>query len=95
MQSLSQSDGLLDEHLKKRVLTFSLVISMVVGLTIFNLKNRFLDQGSQRLPPASVIRKPPSGAPFNGFDRSFGKVIFSHLKSLTLRKDYQSWKGLS
>ena len=32
-----QSDGLLDEHLKNRVLTFPSVISIVIGSTILRV----------------------------------------------------------
>jgi uncharacterized protein (DUF1330 family) len=63
MTGRRQSEGLLDAHFDNRVLMFPSVTSMVVGSTIFNVKNGLLENGSQRLPSVSVIWKPPSVVP--------------------------------
>jgi len=47
-------DWLRAEHLKKRLLIFPSVISIVVGSTTLSVNDR-LEKGSQRLPSDSVI----------------------------------------
>lgn len=58
----AQSEGVLGEHRKKRVLMFPSATSMVVASTIFNVKNGRLNKSDQRLRGDSVIRKRPSVA---------------------------------